>query len=166
MKFNFSIFLFISIIILSACGNSSEEQRKKEEQRIQDSINAAIPSSINEEQGQLTKENNFRKQQTNRSSSRINNEPNEILEDNNTISGCRFDDGLHYATVYYSNSETGYSATYSLDVEVQDCQIVQINFPNNGYLDEDHITYADIDESGNATVESDEGKTFEIHIEN
>ena len=70
------------------------------------------------------------------------------------------------ATVDYNNPETGYSATYTLDVEVQDCQVVQINFPNDGYLDEDHISYADIDEDGRASVDGEDGKTYEIQIDN
>jgi len=84
---------------------------------------------------------------------------------NENYSGCKFDDGTYTATVDYYNPETNYSATYTLDVEVQDCQVVQINFPNDGYLDEDHISYADIDENGNAKVEGEEGKTYEIYID-
>ena len=86
------------------------------------------------------------------------------LEENN--SGCKFEDGNYSATVDYNNPETGYSATYTLDVEVQDCQVVQINFPNDGYLDEDHISYADIDEDGRASVDGEDGKTYEIQIDN
>ena len=91
-------------------------------------------------------------------------ENDEELEENN--SGCKFEDGNYSATVDYNNPETGYSATYTLDVEVQDCQVVQINFPNDGYLDEDHISYADIDEDGRASVDGEDGKTYEIQIDN
>jgi uncharacterized membrane protein len=86
----------------------------------------------------------------------------EDAEENNTR--CKFEDGNYTATVDYNNSETGYSATYTLDVEVQDCQVVQINFPNDGYLDEDHISFADIDEDGSASVDGEDGKTYEIQI--
>ena len=88
------------------------------------------------------------------------NEENPIED-----SGCKYDDGTYSASVDYYNPETGYSAIYNLDVEVQDCQIVQINFPNDGYLDEDHIFYADIDENGEATVLGEEGKTYNITID-
>jgi hypothetical protein len=81
-------------------------------------------------------------------------------------SGCKYEDGIYSATVDYNNSETGYSATYNLDVEVRDCQIVQINFPNDGYLDEDHISYADIEEDGSTSVTGEDGKTYEIQIDN
>jgi len=93
----------------------------------------------------------------------FSDEENENSENN---SGCKYDDGTYSATVDYNNPETGYSATYTLDVEVQDCQVVQINFPNDGYLDEEHISYADIDEDGNASVDGEDGKTYEIQIDN
>jgi len=86
-------------------------------------------------------------------------------ESNENNQGCKFEDGTYSATVDYNNPETGYSATYTLDVDVQDCQVVQINFPNDGYLDEDHISYADINEDGNASVDGEDGKTYEIHID-
>lgn len=98
-------------------------------------------------------------------SSSYSNEENEE-ENNEHPNGCKFEDGTYSATVDYNNPETGYSATYTLDVEVQDCQIVQINFPNDGYLDEDHISYADIDEDGNASIEGEDGITYEIQIDN
>lgn len=86
-------------------------------------------------------------------------------ENNDNNSGCKYEDGTYSATVDYNNPETGYSATYTLDIEVEDCQVVQINFPNDGYLDEDHISYADVDEDGNASVDGEDGKTYGIHID-
>ncbi len=93
------------------------------------------------------------------------NEDNESVVEN-MDSGCEFEDGSYSATVDYNNSETGYSATYTLDVEVSDCQVIRINFPNDGYLDEDHISYADIDEDGTASVDGEDGKTYQIQIDN
>ncbi len=92
------------------------------------------------------------------------NDDNERIIENN-YSGCKFEDGDYSATVDYNNSETGYSATYTLDVEVSDCQVIRINFPNDGYLDEDHISYADIDEDGKASVDGEDGKTYQIQID-
>lgn len=100
------------------------------------------------------------------SSSSNYDDVDESEETNEYSADCKFEDGTYSATVDYNNPETGYSATYTLDVEVQDCQVVQINFPNDGYLDEDHISYADIDENGNATVDGEDGKTYEIQIDN
>lgn len=79
-------------------------------------------------------------------------------------SECTLDDGSYSAVVDYTNDETGYSAQYTLDVDVLNCQIVQINFPNDGYLDEDHITYADIDENGKANVDGENGKSYKVQI--
>ena len=76
-----------------------------------------------------------------------------------------FEDGTHAATVYYNNSETGYSATYTLDVEVSDNEVTTIYFENGGYLDSDHIQSAELDESGNATIYGEEGKTYEVQID-
>lgn len=87
----------------------------------------------------------------------------EALDDNNNT--CGVEDGTQSATVDYTNAETGYSATYTLDVEVENCQVVQIDFNNGGYLDGDHIDPADIDENGDALVEDDRGRSFEVHLQ-
>lgn len=93
-------------------------------------------------------------------------EENENTESNSSSSSCNLDDGSYSATIDYNNPTTGYSATYILDVDVEDCQVVQINFLNDGYLDEDHISPADLDEDGNASVDGEDGKTYEIKIDN
>jgi hypothetical protein len=106
------------------------------------------------------------KSENRRESENYNSSYSAVEEDENNeiTSGCKFEDGTYSATVDYNNPETGYSATYTLDVDVQDCQVIQINFPNDGYLDKDHISYSDIDEDGNASVEGEDGKTYEINI--
>lgn len=86
--------------------------------------------------------------------------------DNSSNSGCEFEDGTYSATVEYYNPETGYSQTYTLDVEVEDCEVVQINFNNGGWLDSDHITPSQLDEDGTCTVYGEDGKTYEIQIDN
>jgi len=90
----------------------------------------------------------------------------QTTENNPTNNECNFEDGFYEATVNYYNPKTSHTATYTLDVDVVDCQVVQINFPNGGHLDEDHITAADIDNEGYAIVEGEEGKTYDIQIEN
>ncbi|MCF8459714.1 MAG: hypothetical protein K9G46_03245 [Flavobacteriales bacterium] len=76
-----------------------------------------------------------------------------------------FEDGTHAATVYYNNSETGHSATYTLEVEVENNEVTTIYFESGGYLDSDHIQSAELDESGNATIYGEEGKTYEVQID-
>ena len=133
----------VAIILLTSCNSKSSE-------------NNSIENSTNS----YSTEQESSEEQT----SYETNESQDEIEENN--SGCKFEDGNYTATVDYNNSETGFSNTYTLDVEVQDCQIVQINFPNDGYLDEDHITYADIDDDGRASVDGEDGKTYEIQIDN
>lgn len=78
---------------------------------------------------------------------------------------CKFDDGEHYASIDYYNPETGHRATYDLSVEVEDCEVTQINFNNGGWLDDSHISPTEIDEDGEASVTDDRGREFEIHID-
>ena len=88
----------------------------------------------------------------------------EESEETEEVDGCKFKDDTYSATVKYYNPVTNYYATYNLDVEVKGCEVVQINFPNDGYLDEDHISSAPLDENGNANVSGEEGKTYDIEI--
>jgi len=76
-----------------------------------------------------------------------------------------FEDGTYTATVDYYNPETGYSATYTLDVEVEYNQVTIIYFPNDGYLDDDHIWPDYLDESGFVSIEGEDGKTYDIQID-
>jgi len=149
MKRKVLIGTFLLFTLLS-CSSKSEKQSEN---------NSSTQSSSSSND-----DNSFQSSSSNYSNEDNNEESNE--ENNEYSNGCKFEDGTYSATVDYNNPETGYSATYTLDVEVQDCQIVQINFPNDGYLDEDHISYADIDEDGNATVDGEDGKTYEIQIDN
>lgn len=90
----------------------------------------------------------------------------EENDEYSSSSGCKFYDGTYSATVDYYNPETGYSQTYTLDVEVEDCEVVRIDFPNGGWLDSDHITPAELDEDGTCTVYGEDGKTYRIQIDN
>lgn len=76
-----------------------------------------------------------------------------------------FEDDTYSATVDYYNPKTGYSATYTLDVEVEDNQVTIIYFPNDGYLDDDHIWPDDLDEDGFVSIEGEEGKTYDVQID-
>ena len=78
---------------------------------------------------------------------------------------CKFDDGTHDATVDYYNPSTGHSATYTLEVEVENCEVTVIHFPNGGWLDDSHISPAELNEDGDAELEDEEGRTFSVHID-
>jgi hypothetical protein len=92
-----------------------------------------------------------------------NNLEEESIEDEEIVNENLFEDGTYTATVEYYN--TDYSNTYDLEVEVEDNQVTVIYFPNDGYLDNDHIWPAEIDEDGYAYIEGENGKTYEIYIE-
>lgn len=76
---------------------------------------------------------------------------------------AEIEDGSHTATVEYYNPRTGHSATYDLDVEVEDGEVIQIDFPNGGW--EDDFSPGEIDEDGSAFVEDAEGRQFDISID-
>ena len=78
--------------------------------------------------------------------------------------GNSIEDGTYSADVDYYNQETDYSATYTLDVEVQDGCVTTIYFPNDGYLDDSHIDATELDDEGNCVICDDEGREFSIHI--
>jgi hypothetical protein len=146
MKLKLSLLLILSLLLFS-CSSKTKS----------DSENNEVPnSSITTDTEESDNENIANE----------NNDSETTTETNTSSSDCGLDDGSYSATVEYNNPETGYSATYTLDVDVEDCQVVQINFPNDGYLDLDHISAADIDENGNASVDGENGKTYEIQIDN
>ena len=76
-----------------------------------------------------------------------------------------FEDGTYSASVDYYNPETGYYATYTLDVEVEYNQVTIIYFPNDGYLDDDHIWPDELDDDGFVSIEGEEGKTYDVQID-
>ncbi|MEY2702975.1 MAG: hypothetical protein RLY43_1613 [Bacteroidota bacterium] len=89
----------------------------------------------------------------------------EVAMETYNYNDCNYEDGVYTATVNYYNPETDYSSTYTLDVEVANCEVIQINFPNDGYLDESSISNTTIDENGNAFIDGEDGKTYEVHLD-
>ncbi len=75
-----------------------------------------------------------------------------------------FEDGTYSASVDYYNPETGYTSTYSLDIEVVDNEVTTIYFPNDGYLDDDHIWPSELDASGYVVIDGEDGKTYAVQI--
>ena len=137
-SFRILVFLFSTLTLLSCSNNSTNEAKAENITRHSNSLKSNSTSEDNEE------------------NSKENSDHND----------CNFKDDTYSATIDYNNSETNYSNTYTLEVEVEDCQIVKIYFPKGGWLDEDHISAAEIDNDGNATVEGEDGKTYDIHIDN
>src|SRR5262245_38868957 len=74
-----------------------------------------------------------------------------------------YSDGTWCADVEYYNPNTGTRHTYNLDVEVENDELVQINWPNGGWLDESHFVAEDIS-SGECSFTSDEGYRYTITL--
>ena len=97
-------------------------------------------------------------------------ESDEEIE-NETIDG-KITDGTYDASVDYYNPKTGYSATYDLEVDVEDGEVVKVNFPKGGWLDDDihpsesRLRSEELDEYGEATLEDSNGRTFRVKINN
>ena len=89
----------------------------------------------------------------------------EFEEDEYEEDNYGFEDGTYSATVDYYNPSTGYSATYSLSVEVQNNYVTTIYFPNDGYLDQDHIYPDQLDENGFVNIVGEDGKTYAIQVD-
>lgn len=145
----FLTYLFIGIFfatLLISCSSKSEKQDDNYSSTGYDNRNNESNSPYYSDQDQ--------------------EESNEDDNEYSSSSGCKFEDGTYSATVDYYNPETGYSQTYTLDVEVEGCEVVQIDFPKGGWLDSDHITPTELDEDGTCTIDGEDGKTYEIQIDN
>jgi major membrane immunogen (membrane-anchored lipoprotein) len=77
---------------------------------------------------------------------------------------CGFKDGTYFASADYHNPKTKHTAKYELQVHVKDCKVVQIDFPNGGWLDEDHIPATQINESKEAVLKDDKGRQWKIRL--
>jgi hypothetical protein len=144
------LFVLIASFILS-CGSGSTNEENETATETQNSENNTYNSFDSDNS---TSEND------------VDTELDIEDSEEEDLFGCKYPDGTYSADVDYYNPETGHSASYSLTVEVQDCQVVQINFPNGGWVDSDHISPADLDDSGSATIDGEDGKTFNVQINN
>lgn len=68
------------------------------------------------------------------------------------------------AEVEYYNPNTGTRSTYTLNVEVEDNELVKIHWPNGGWLDDSHFNPEELDSSGFCSFTSDRGYQYEIQI--
>ncbi|MES2023907.1 MAG: hypothetical protein V4439_04450 [Patescibacteria group bacterium] len=140
-------YLFIFLLFVISCAPNQQKTNP---------VNNSYPIKDK----QIIERNRVSSENTKRTYIYKDNDDNKE-EDGNDNS---IEDGTHSATVEYYNSETGFSNIYTLDVEVQNGEVVQINFPNGGWLDESHISAGEIDEDGNAHIDGENGKAYEVHI--
>jgi hypothetical protein len=75
-----------------------------------------------------------------------------------------FEDGTYCADVTYYNPNTGTENTYTLEVEVYNNEVTQINWGNGGWMDEDHFYAEELDIEGICTFTSDKGYEYTVQI--
>lgn len=74
-----------------------------------------------------------------------------------------YSDGTYCAEIDYYYSETGTNSTYTLLVEVENNELIQIHWSNGGWLDNSHFNPPDIS-SGEASFTSDRGVDYTVKI--
>lgn len=141
----FVALLFVLVPLLFSCSKSSS-QKDSGETEDQSEIASCSYSSEEDEDSEDYSEDGYE------------------YSDNDSEDSEDIEDGTHTATVDYYNPKTGYSKTYTLDVDVEDGQVSEIDFPNGGYLDDSRISSDNI-EDGNCTVEDDEDRTYDVQLD-
>ncbi len=84
---------------------------------------------------------------------------NTITDDSNE----GYADGTWCADVEYYNPNTGTNNSYELDVEVENNELIEIEWPNGGWLDETHFTAEDISD-GECSFISDRGYEYTVTL--
>jgi hypothetical protein len=93
----------------------------------------------------------------------------EVVEDEHQVVGpegdeeepSEFEDGEYCAEVIYFNENTGTRSSYRLTVEVEDLEVIVIQWPNGGWLDHSHFCCAELDEDGYTSFTSDKGYQYQ-----
>ena len=75
-----------------------------------------------------------------------------------------YESGTYCADVSYYNPNTGTSSNYTLEVEVENNEVVSILWGNGGWMDEDHFSSEELDESGYCSFSSDKGYDYTVQI--
>lgn len=76
---------------------------------------------------------------------------------------AEYSDGEWCADVEYYNPNTGTRNAYTLDVEVEGGELIRIDWPNGGWLDESHFVAEDIS-SGECSFTSDRGYEYTVML--
>lgn len=117
-------------------------------------------SCSNKNKNEVETENSY-------SLSEYNEEQESDYEEDNTYSyednQYGYSDGTYTAEVDYYNPDTGTSSTYTLDVDVENNELVKIHWNNGGWLDDTHFTPVDISD-GDASFTSDRGYEYTVRL--
>ncbi|MGG5210891.1 hypothetical protein ACQWU4_18375 [Chryseobacterium sp. MIQD13] len=156
--------LFVMSLIIFACKKNDTEKR---------TLKASNYNDESTEYYNNYSENEYNDDEYTESDDEQNeNYYDEEQENENSFEdGKRVYNGTLPATVRYYNPETGYSNTYTLDVDVNNGEVERINFPKGGWLDDDvhpiesRLSSEELDENGTATLKDSDGRTFEVEID-
>lgn len=74
-----------------------------------------------------------------------------------------YPDATYCADVDYHNPNTGTYSTYTLNVEVEDNEVIEILF-SSGWLDDSEFSSEELDEDGYCDITLYDGREFEIQI--
>ena len=74
-----------------------------------------------------------------------------------------YPDDTYCADVDYYNPDTGFINDYTLNIEVEDNEVVRINF-SRGWLDDSEFSSEELDEDGYCEITLYDGREFEIQI--
>ena len=74
-----------------------------------------------------------------------------------------YSDGIYCAEIEYYYSKTGTRSNYTLEVEVENNELISIHWPNGGWLDESHFSAPNISD-GYADFKSDKGVLYSVEI--
>lgn len=90
-------------------------------------------------------------------------EQQNMLEDEEDDDGYEYKDGMYCASVEYYNPNTGTSGSYTLNIEVENDNLVTIHWSNGCWLDESHFISEDIS-NGSCSFISDKGNEYNLTI--
>ncbi len=142
-QYNFYFALFMAFFLVTACGTKEKPNKNKPDSSFEDQNN----------------ENAYVKH-----SSDIDIE----LNDNEHVASVSIEktnnyDGDYCADITYYNPNTGTHSEYRLIVEVQDNNLIKINFPQ-GWMDEDEFGNEELDEDGFVEFDSNAGYHYTVQI--
>jgi hypothetical protein len=118
----FKIVLFSFLLVIASCGHSSsDESSDNNNNDKEEHLDYSTETQMTSGEISAPDEEDYE-----------NGSDSDI--DDGSLDFDNLDDGTYSATVSYYNQETGFSNSYDLDVEVENNEVVQIDFPNGGYL--------------------------------
>lgn len=145
----FSFFLFISCSSQSTSNNNSVPNQENSTSTINnEKADEEVNESYNENGDEDALDSDFN----------INSDDTESDEPEDS-----YPDDVYCADVEYHNPHSGASSSYTLTIEVENHEIVKINFPS-GWLDIDQFDAAELGDDGNASFTSDRGYEYEVQI--